>query len=420
MTPPNNAFEYRDGQLFADDLPLADLADQYGTPLYVYSRTAIEARFDAYKAGLGDHPGLICYAVKANSNLGVLDCLARRGAGFDIVSVGELERVLAAGADPAKVVFSGVAKQSHEMRRALEVGIHCFNVESEAELERLNRVAGEVGSVAAVSLRVNPDVDAKTHPYISTGLKENKFGVDIEQASRIYQHAASLANLEVVGVDCHIGSQILDIKPFQDAVDRVLQLVDELADLGIKLKHVDLGGGLGVRYQASDEEPDIRGYVNSLVAQLADRDLALILEPGRSIVANAGVLLTRIEYLKYNGDHAFAILDAGMNDQIRPALYQAWMDVKPVQPHQSGKDAYWDLVGPICETGDFLAKRRLLNLSPNDLLAVMSAGAYGFVMASNYNTRNRPAEVMVSGQGAQLVRKRETIQDQLAPESRLT
>lgn len=420
MTSSNNAFQYRNDQLHVEDLPLAELARQYGTPLYVYSQTAIEQQFDAYRQGLGDHPGLICYAVKANSNLGVLDALARRGAGFDIVSIGELERVLAAGGDPARVVFSGVAKQGHEMRRALEVGIHCFNVEGEGELERLNRVAGELGRTAAVSIRVNPDVDARTHPYISTGLKQNKFGIDIEQAPRVYRHAASLPNIEVIGVDCHIGSQILEVEPFRDATDRVLRLVDELAGLGIALQHVDLGGGLGVRYQESDAEPDAGAYVRSLVELLADRNLSLILEPGRSIVANAGLLLTRVEYLKYNGDHAFAILDAGMNDQIRPALYQAWMDIVPVAPHDNGTDANWDLVGPICETGDFLGKERRLNLLPDDLLAVLSAGAYGFAMASNYNTRNRPAEVMVSGDRAQLVRKRETIQDQLAQESRLT
>jgi len=401
-----------------------DLASQYGTPLYVYSRTAIENRFKQYLSGLGDHPGLICYAVKANSNLAVLDALARCGAGFDIVSIGELERVLAAGGDPARIVFSGVAKQSHEMRRALEVGIHCFNIESEAELERLNRVAGEMNRVARISLRVNPDVDAQTHPYISTGLKQNKFGVAIDQAIPVYQHAHQLPNIEVVGVDCHIGSQILNTAPFADALDRVLILIDELAALGIELQHIDLGGGLGVQYQSDDVEPDITTYVRSVVETLAGRSLDLILEPGRSIVANAGVLLTRVEYLKYNGDHAFAILDAGMNDQIRPALYQAWMDVKPVLESTTdsgtqGTEANWDLVGPICETGDFLAKDRRLTLAPGDVLSVMSAGAYGFVMASNYNTRNRPAEVMVQGTTSQLVRKRESLQDQLQLESRL-
>ncbi|WP_394168298.1 diaminopimelate decarboxylase [Saccharospirillum alexandrii] len=419
-TNPVSAFTYQQGQLTVEAVPLMHLAEQYGTPLYVYSRTAIESQFKQYLAGLGEHPGLICYAVKANSNLAVLDALARCGAGFDIVSIGELERVLAAGGDPARVVFSGVAKQSHEMRRALEVGIHCFNVESEGELERLNRVAGEMNTTARISLRVNPDVDAQTHPYISTGLKQNKFGVAIDQAIPVYQHAQQLPNIEVVGVDCHIGSQILNTAPFADALGRLLALIDDLAELGIQIRHLDLGGGLGVKYQNDDVEPDVAAHVRSIVAALADRSLSLILEPGRSIVANAGVMLTRVEYLKYNGDHAFAILDAGMNDQIRPALYQAWMDVKPVVEARQGTEARWDLVGPICETGDFLAKDRRMTLAPGDVLAVMSAGAYGMVMASNYNTRNRAAEIMVQGSESQLVRKRETLQDQLQLESRLS
>lgn len=396
---------------------MAELAERFGTPLYVYSKASIERQFDAYLNGLGDHPGLICYAVKANSNLAVLNLLAKRGAGFDIVSLGELERVLAAGGDPAKIVFSGVAKQAHEMRRALELGIHCFNVESEAELERLNRVAGEVGKVAPISLRVNPDVDAQTHPYISTGLKENKFGVGIDQALQIYQHAAALPNVRVSGVDCHIGSQILNVEPFADAVDRILALVDRLAEAGIRLDHVDLGGGLGVQYQANEREPDIGQYMASVLSHLKQRDLALILEPGRSIVANAGTLLTRVEYLKHNSGHAFAIVDAGMNDQIRPALYQAWMDIRPVRQHNEGTVAEWDIVGPVCETGDFLGKQRKLSLAPGDLLAVMSAGAYGMVMASNYNTRSRPAEVLVDGGRYHLVRQRESIEQQFALES---
>ena len=421
MTATTPAFDYRDGQLHAESVPLRRLADQYGTPLYVYSRTALERQFDAYQQGLGQHPGLICYAVKANSNLGVLDALARRGAGFDIVSLGELERVLAAGGDPAKVVFSGVAKQAHEMRRALELGIHCFNVESESELRRLNQVAAELGRRAPVSVRVNPDVDAQTHPYISTGLKQNKFGIAIDRAFEVYRTAAAeLPHLELIGVDCHIGSQILNTSPFADALERVLALVDRLADEGIALKHLDLGGGLGVRYTGEDIEPDVSAYVASLTEALGDRDLELVLEPGRSIAANAGLLLTRVEYLKDNGDHHFAIVDAGMNDQIRPALYQAWMAIEPVVPHENGQLADWDIVGPVCETGDFLGKGRPLTLREGDLLAVRSAGAYGFVMASNYNSRNRPAEVMVSGDQVQLVRKRETVADQLALESRLS
>lgn len=417
MTNPTPVFHYQQHDLCIESTPLAELAERFGTPLYVYSKASIERQFDAYLNGLGDHPGLICYAVKANSNLAVLNLLAKRGAGFDIVSLGELERVLAAGGDPAKIVFSGVAKQAHEMRRALELGIHCFNVESEAELERLNRVAGEVGKVAPISLRVNPDVDAQTHPYISTGLKENKFGVGIDQALQIYQHAAALPNVRVSGVDCHIGSQILNVEPFADAVDRILALVDRLAEAGIRLDHVDLGGGLGVQYQANEREPDIGQYMASVLSHLKQRDLALILEPGRSIVANAGALLTRVEYLKHNSGHAFAIVDAGMNDQIRPALYQAWMDIRPVRQSNEGTVAEWDIVGPVCETGDFLGKQRKLSLAPGDLLAVMSAGAYGMVMASNYNTRSRPAEVLVDGDRYHLVRQRESIEQQFALES---
>lgn len=412
-------FSYKNQQLHAEQLPLAELAEQYGTPLYVYSQTAIEQQFDAYLNGLGDHPGLICYAVKANSNLAVIDCLARRGAGFDIVSMGELERVIAAGGDPNKVVFSGVAKQRHEMQRALELGIHCFNVESEAELEQLNLVAGEMGVLAPVSFRVNPDVDAKTHPYISTGLKENKFGIDIKSAKQTYLKAAQLSHINVIGIDCHIGSQLLEAKPFEDAIDRVLALVDELKSLGITLKHVDMGGGIGVKYSADDIEPNVAEYIAKLVEHLKSRDLALVLEPGRSIVANAGVLLSRVEYLKDNGQHHFAIVDAGMNDLIRPSLYQAWMNILPVQQQSEGKIAAWDIVGPICETGDFLGKQREMALAAGDLVAVMSAGAYGFVMASNYNTRPRPAEIMVNGKQSQIVRQRETLADLWALEARL-
>lgn len=414
------SFSYINEQLHAEQLPLTTLTEQYGTPLYVYSQTAIEQQFDAYLQGLGGHPGLICYAVKANSNLAVLDCLARRGAGFDIVSIGELERVVAAGGDPSKVVFSGVAKQTVEMQRALELGIHCFNVESEAELERLNRVAADMDVIAPVSFRVNPDVDAKTHPYISTGLKENKFGIDIQSAKSTYLKAAHMANINIIGIDCHIGSQLLEAKPFEDAIDRVLSLVDELSSLGIKLQHVDMGGGIGVKYSDSDVEPNVANYIQKLVNHLKSRKLALVLEPGRSIVANAGVLITQVEYLKDNGEHHFAIVDAGMNDLIRPSLYQAWMNILPVKENQNGHTAQWDIVGPVCETGDFLGKERALSLSENDLVAVMSAGAYGFVMASNYNTRPRAAEVMVKGSTSQLVRQRESLQDLWALETRLS
>lgn len=410
-------FHYQNHQLLAEQVSVDALAKTYGTPLYIYSRGAVEAQFDAYQQGLGDHPGLICYAVKANSNLGILSVLARRGAGFDIVSVGELERVLVAGGDPAKVVFSGVGKKASEMQRALEVGIHCFNVESEAELERLNSVAGTLGVRAPISLRVNPDVDAKTHPYISTGLKENKFGVDHRLARAFYQRAASLPNIRVIGMDCHIGSQLLESQPFEDAVDRLLQLLDELKADGIELEHIDMGGGIGVKYTEDDIEPDVRAYIHRLVGHLKDRSLALILEPGRSIVANAGILVTEVEYLKDNGEHHFGIIDAGMNDLIRPALYEAWMDIIPVQENSGGKSALWDIVGPICETGDFLGKQRHLSLSPGDLLAVKSAGAYSFAMASNYNTREMPAEILVQGESHQVVRQRETLTDLWALES---
>lgn len=410
-------FHYQNHHLYAEQVAIEELAKTYGTPLYVYSRSAIEAQFDAYQQGLGDHPGIICYAVKANSNLGVLSTLAKRGAGFDIVSVGELERVLAAGGDPAKVVFSGVAKKASEMRRALEVGIHCFNVESQAELQRLNDVAGELNVQAPISLRVNPDVDAKTHPYISTGLKENKFGVDHRLARAFYRQAATLPNIRVIGMDCHIGSQLLESKPFEDAVDRLLLLLNELQDDGIELEHIDMGGGIGVKYTEDDIEPDVSAYISKLVGHLKDRNLGLILEPGRSIVANAGILVTEVEYLKDNGEHHFGIVDAGMNDLIRPALYQAWMDIVPVRTDSEGHDAKWDIVGPICETGDFLGKQRSLALASGDLLAVKSAGAYSFVMASNYNTRERPAEILVQGDSHQVVRKRETLSDLWALES---
>ncbi|MDV7212220.1 diaminopimelate decarboxylase [Azotobacter beijerinckii] len=410
-------FNYRDGTLFAEGVALSAIAARFGTPTYVYSRAHIEAQYRAYADALAGRPHLVCFAVKANSNLAVLNLLARLGAGFDIVSRGELERVLAAGGDPAKVVFSGVGKSREDMRRALEVGVHCFNVESEVELERLQEVAAELGVKAPVSLRVNPDVDAQTHPYISTGLKENKFGIDIEQAEEVYANAAALPNLEVLGVDCHIGSQLTTLSPFLDALDRLLLLVDRLAARGITIRHLDLGGGLGVQYR--DEQPPRPGdYIAAVRERLEGRTLALVFEPGRSIVANAGVLLTRVEYLKHTEYKDFAVIDAAMNDLIRPALYQAWMDVVPVTPH-GGEVCSYDLVGPICETGDFLAKDRELALVEGDLLAVRSAGAYGFVMSSNYNTRGRAAEVLVDGEQTFEVRRRETIEELYAGESLL-
>ena len=411
------AFNYRDGELFAEGVALSALAQRFGTPTYVYSRAHIEGQYRAYADALAGMPHLVCFAVKANSNIGVLNVLARLGAGFDIVSSGELERVLAAGGEPSRIVFSGVGKSHDDMRRALEVGVHCFNVESSVELERLQKVAAELGVKAPVSLRVNPDVDAGTHPYISTGLKENKFGIDIEQAEAVYARAAELPNLDVIGVDCHIGSQLTTLEPFLDALDRLLLLVDKLAARGITIKHLDLGGGLGVQYR--DEQPPLAGdYIAAVRKRLAGRELSLVFEPGRFIVANAGVLLTQVEYLKHTEHKDFAIVDAAMNDLIRPALYQAWMDVSPVQP-RDGEARNYDLVGPICETGDFLAKDRQLVLAEGDLLAVRSAGAYGFVMSSNYNTRGRAAEVLVDGEQAYEVRRRETVQELYAGESLL-
>lgn len=412
-----DAFNYRGGELFAEGVGLSAIAERFGTPTYVYSRAHIEAQYRSYTDALQGVEHLVCFAVKANSNLAVLNLLARMGSGFDIVSGGELERVLAAGGRADRVVFSGVGKTREDMRRALEVGVHCFNVESTDELERLQVVAAELGKVAPVSLRVNPDVDAGTHPYISTGLKENKFGIAIADAEAIYVRAAQLPNLEVVGVDCHIGSQLTTVEPFLDALDRLLVLVDRLAECGIHLRHLDLGGGVGVRYR--DEQPPlVAEYIKAIRERVGDRDLALVFEPGRYIVANAGVLLTRVEYLKHTEHKDFAIIDAAMNDLIRPALYQAWMGVSAVKPREGEGRAY-DLVGPICETGDFLGKDRVLNLAEGDLLAVQSAGAYGFVMSSNYNTRGRCAEVLVDGDQAFEVRRRETIAELFAGESLL-
>jgi len=412
-----DAFNYRGGELFAEGVALSAIAERFGTPTYVYSRAHIEAQYRTFADALEGMPHLVCFAVKANSNLGVLNVLARLGAGFDIVSGGELERVLAAGGSADKIVFSGVGKTREDMRRALEVGVHCFNIESTDELERLQVVAAELGVRAPVSLRVNPDVDAGTHPYISTGLKENKFGIAIADAEDVYVRAAQLPNLEVLGVDCHIGSQLTTLEPFIDALDRLLALVDRLGDCGIYLRHIDLGGGVGVRYR--DEEPPlVADYIKTVRERLEGRDLALMFEPGRYIVANAGVLLTQVEYLKHTEHKDFAIVDAAMNDLIRPALYQAWMDVTAVRPRDTAARAY-DIVGPICETGDFLAKGRELALEEGDLLAVHSAGAYGFVMSSNYNTRGRCAEVLVDGDQAFEVRRRETVAELFAGESLL-
>lgn len=402
-------FNYQDdGQLWAEDVALTDLAQQYGTPLYVYSRATFERHWHAFDKSVGEHPHLVCYAVKANSNLGVLNVLARLGSGFDIVSGGELERVIAAGGDASKVVFSGVGKTEPEMKRALELGIKCFNVESEPELERLNKVAGELGVKAPISLRINPDVDAHTHPYISTGLRDNKFGIAFDRAPAVYKFAQSLENLDIRGIDCHIGSQLTDIEPFIDATDRLLALIDDLKAQGVKIEHLDVGGGLGVVYR-DEMPPEPSDYAKALLGRLENhQDLELIFEPGRAIAANAGVLLTKVEFLKHTEHKNFAIIDAAMNDLMRPALYQAWQDIVPVRPRK-GEPMTYDLVGPICETGDFLGKDRALVIEENDLLAVRSAGAYGFVMSSNYNTRSRVAEVMVDGNQAHLVRQREEL-----------
>ena len=403
-------FSYRDGSLYAEDVAVSAIAATHGTPCYIYSRAALEAAFGEYRQALAGCEHLVCYAVKANSNLAVLNVLARLGAGFDIVSVGELERVIAAGGDPAKIVFSGVGKKPGEMARALELGIHCFNLESATELEVLNTVAGTMGVVAPVSVRVNPDVDARTHPYISTGLRENKFGVSVEEALLVYQRAAGLSHVAVVGLDCHIGSQLTQLSPFLDALRRLLALIDTLEGIGISIRHLDLGGGLGVRYR-DETPPSIAEYIAAIRRELGTRPLALMFEPGRSIAANAGLLVTRVEYLKPTAERNFALVDAAMNDMIRPALYQAWLDIQPVEQHGGAQTARWDVVGPVCETGDFLGKDRELSIAPGDLLAVFGAGAYGFSMSSNYNSRGRAPELMVDHDRVHLVRERETIAD---------
>ena len=404
-------FNYHDGKLYAEDIEVSVIAKTYGTPCYIYSRATLERHWHAFDRALGDHPHLICYAVKANSNLAVLNVLTRLGSGFDIVSVGELERVLSAGGDPARVVFSGVGKRGDELRRALEVGIRCFNVESQAELELLNQTAIDMGRRAPLSLRVNPDIDTNTHPYISTGLKENKFGVDIRLAAEVYQHAAQLPGIRLEGIDCHIGSQLTELSPFVDALARIMDLAKQLKFKGIEIKHLDLGGGLGIRYR-SETPPLPSDYAKALFKAIKGSSFEILLEPGRAIVGNAGILVTKVEYLKHTEAKNFAVVDAAMNDLMRPALYNAWQEILPVAPRVDGTSLCYDIVGPVCETGDFLGKDRILDLNMGDLLAVRSAGAYGFSMASNYNTRPRPVEIMVDGGQAYLIRVRETI-DQL-------
>ena len=404
-------FQYKNEQLYVEDLPVKQLAEEFGTPLYIYSRATLERHWHAFDSALGDHPHLICYAVKANSNIGILNVMAKLGSGFDIVSQGELERVLAAGGEASKVVFSGVAKSRAEIMRALEVGIRCFNVESVAELHHINQIAGEMGKVAPISLRVNPDVDAHTHPYISTGLKENKFGVSVDEAREVYKLAATLPHVKITGMDCHIGSQLTELQPFLDAADRLIRLIEQLQEDGITLKHLDLGGGLGVTY-TNETPPHPSDYAAALLNKLKGyENLEIILEPGRAIAANAGILVAKVQYLKSNESRNFAITDTGMNDMIRPALYEAYMNIIEIDRTLEREKAIYDVVGPVCETSDFLGKQRELAIAEGDYIAQRSAGAYGASMSSNYNSRPRTAEVLVDGDKAHLIRRRESLSE---------
>ena len=410
-------FQYKNEQLYVEDLPVKQLAEEFGTPLYIYSRATLERHWHAFDSALGEHPHLICYAVKANSNIGILNVMAKLGSGFDIVSQGELERVLAAGGEASKVVFSGVAKSRAEIMRALEVGIRCFNVESVAELHHINQIAGEMGKIAPISLRVNPDVDAHTHPYISTGLKENKFGVSVDEAREVYKLAATLPHVKITGMDCHIGSQLTELQPFLDATDRLIRLMEQLKEDGITLKHLDLGGGLGVTY-TNETPPHPSDYATALLNKLKNyEDLEIILEPGRAIAANAGILVAKVQYLKSNESRNFAITDTGMNDMIRPALYEAYMNIIEIDRTLGREKAIYDVVGPVCETSDFLGKQRELAIAEGDYIAQRSAGAYGASMSSNYNSRPRTAEVLVDGNKAHLIRRRENLSELWALES---
>ena len=410
-------FQYKNEQLYVEDLPVKQLAEEFGTPLYIYSRATLERHWHAFDSALGDHPHLICYAVKANSNIGILNVMAKLGSGFDIVSQGELERVLAAGGEASKVVFSGVAKSRAEIMRALEVGIRCFNVESIAELHHINQIAGEMGKIAPISLRVNPDVDAHTHPYISTGLKENKFGVSVDEAREVYKLAATLPHVKITGMDCHIGSQLTELQPFLDATDRLIRLIEQLKEDGITLKHLDLGGGLGVTY-TDERPPHPSDYAAALLNKLKGyENLEIILEPGRAIAANAGILVAKVQYLKSNESRNFAITDTGMNDMIRPALYEAYMNIIEIDRTLEREKAIYDVVGPVCETSDFLGKQRELAIAEGDYIAQRSAGAYGASMSSNYNSRPRTAEVLVDGNKAHLIRRRESLSELWALES---
>ena len=410
-------FQYKNEQLYVEDLPVKQLAEEFGTPLYIYSRATLERHWHAFDSALGEHPHLICYAVKANSNIGILNIMAKLGSGFDIVSQGELERVLAAGGEASKVVFSGVAKSRAEIMRALEVGIRCFNVESVAELHHINQIAGEMGKIAPISLRVNPDVDAHTHPYISTGLKENKFGVSVDEAREVYKLAATLPHVKITGMDCHIGSQLTELQPFLDATDRLIRLIEQLQEDGITLKHLDLGGGLGVTY-TDETPPHPSDYAAALLNKLKGyENLEIILEPGRAIAANAGILVAKVQYLKSNESRNFAITDTGMNDMIRPALYEAYMNIIEIDRTLGREKAIYDVVGPVCETSDFLGKQRELAIAEGDYIAQRSAGAYGASMSSNYNSRPRTAEVLVDGNKAHLIRRRESLSELWALES---
>lgn len=401
-------FNYRDTELFVEDVSVQDIVYQHGSPCYIYSRATLERHWKAFDSAFGGQQHLICYAVKANSNIAILNLLARLGSGFDIVSLGELERVIAAGGDPKKIVFSGVGKREDEILAALKTGIRCFNIEVSGELDRINLLAGQLGLIAPISFRVNPDVDAKTHPYISTGLKENKFGIDIAQALLEYRRAAAMPNIEVVGIDCHIGSQLTESRPFLDALDRVLELVNALESEGIHLHHIDLGGGLGICYK-DEQPPEPSEYIQAILAQLDNQKYEILLEPGRAIVGNAGILVTQVEYLKITPHKNFAIVDAAMNDLVRPALYSAWQEIIPVTKQTDAIEQHWDIVGPVCETGDFLGKDRDLSINQGDLLAIRSSGAYGFSMSSNYNSRPRVAEIMVDGAKVRVIRDRERI-----------
>ncbi len=411
-------FNYRENKLFAEEVAVAEIVSEYGSPCYIYSRATFERHWNAFDAAFEDQAHLICYAVKANSNIAILNILARLGSGFDIVSLGELERVLVAKGDPKKVVFSGVGKREDEIRVALKVGIRCFNIEVKGELDRINQIAGELGVIAPVSFRVNPDVDAKTHPYISTGLKENKFGINIGGALDEYRRAAVMPHIQIVGIDCHIGSQLTETRPFLDALDRVLKIVYTLKAEGIELQHLDLGGGLGICYQ-DEVPPEPAEYVASILERLGENNLEVLLEPGRAIAGNAGILVTQVEYLKPTEYKNFAIVDAAMNDLVRPSLYSSWQAIIPVQLGSQEPLKEWDVVGPVCETGDFLGKERSLALRQGDLLAIRSSGAYGFTMSSNYNSRPKVAEIMVDGETVHLIREREKIAQLWAGESLL-